>query len=247
MEIAIIDDNKEDAKLLAGMCSDWSAASQTDIHYDRYLNGEEFLQSFVPGKYQLIFMDIYMADLSGIDTARIVREQDVECLLVFLTTSREHTWDSFPLHPFDYILKPCTYEQISRVLSEAGRVLPDISRTLEMTYGRQKILFSYQELMSLEADGHYVRITSVGRGALRCYTSSFMSLWDTLCQDKRFLLCNRGIIINMDYVEKYTAQDFVLKNGQAFPIRQNNRNSVIDAFLTYQYEQAKQYGKRYLS
>lgn len=247
MEIAIIDDNKTDAELLAGMCSDWSAASQTGIHYDRYLNGEEFLHSFVPGKYQLIFMDIYMADLSGIDTARIVREQDVECLLVFLTTSREHTWDSFPLHPFDYILKPCTYEQISRVLSEARRVLPDISRTLEMTYGRQKILFSYQELMSLEADGHYVRISSAGRGVLRCYTSSFMSLWDTLCQDKRFLLCNRGIIINMDYVEKYTVQDFVLKNGQAFPIRQNNRNSVIDAFLTYQYEQAKQYGKRYLS
>lgn len=247
MDIAIIEDNKADSELLADMCRKWSLTSQSIIQYDCYPDGEAFLRCFVPGRYQLIFMDIYMSELTGIDTAKLIREQDAGCLLVFLTASREHTWDSFPLHPFDYLLKPCTDEQIFRVLSEADRVLPETSRTLEMTYGRQKILFPYHELMSLESDGHYAIVTSAKRGALRCYISSFMSLWDILCQDRRFLLCNRGIIINMDYIEKYTVQDFILKNGQAYPIRRNKRSSVIDIFLSYQYEQARQYGKRYLS
>lgn len=247
MDIAIIEDNTADSELLAGICTDWSVAGRTAVHCDCYPDGETFLQRFVPGQYQLIFMDIYLSELTGIDTAKAVRSQDAKCLLVFLTTSREHTWDSFPLHPFDYLLKPCTSEQICRVLSEAARVLPETSQTLQMTYGRQKVLFSYHELMALESNGHYAVITSVKRGTLRCYVSSFMGLWDILCQDKRFLLCNRGIILNMDYIEKYTAQDFLLKNGQTFPIRQNKRSSVIDTFLTYQYEQARQYGKRYLS
>lgn len=247
MEIAIIEDHKADSELLAAMCAKWAGDNRTDVHCDCYPSGEDFLRGFTKGKYHLLFLDIYMKELSGIDTARIVREQDMECLLVFLTTSREHAWDSFPLHPFDYLLKPCTHEQISHVLSEAKRVLPDTGRTLEMTCGRQKIRFSYEELMSLESDGHYAKVTSAGRGTLRCYISSFTNLWDTLCRDGRFLLCNRGIIINMNYVEKYTAHDFILKNGQAFPIRQNKRSAVIDTFLTWQYERAKQYGKRYFS
>lgn len=50
----------------------------------------------------------------------------------------------------------------------------------------------------------------------------------------------------MDYIEKLGESEFIMKSGQAFPIRHNNRNEVTQAFLTYQYERTRKYGKRYL-
>lgn len=239
MKIAIIDDYSRDRTMLNAACLAWAQEQNINMTCDCYPNGESFLEEFTPGKYQLLFMDIYMSELSGIETAKAVREQDIHCLLVFLTTSREHTWDAFPLHPFDYLTKPCSSEHIARVLTEACRVFPRFDRQLELTYRCQKLLFSYNELIALESSGHYVYVTSSTRATLRCSMTSFSSLWDTLSADSRFLLCNRGIILNMDFIENYTSSDFLLKNGQRFPIRQNRRSEVIDSFLSYQYSQIK--------
>lgn len=244
MKIAIIDDCNEDRTSLTAACLNWADAHNIRLACDCYPDGETFLKNFMHGKYHLLFMDIYMRGLTGIETARSVRTHDVDCLLVFLTTSREHTWEAFPLHPFDYLTKPYTQEQIALVLAEACRVFPHTVRLLELTYKRQKLRVPYSELIALESSGHYVYVTSSGRDVMRCSVTSFSDLWDILCADRRFLLCNRGIILNMDYIEKYSASNFILKNGQSFPIRQNRRSDVIDTFFSYQYERAREYKKR---
>lgn len=47
-----------------------------------------------------------MEGTNGIETARILRRTDPDLLLVFVTSSPEYVWDAFPVHPFDYLLKP---------------------------------------------------------------------------------------------------------------------------------------------
>ncbi|MCD7922055.1 MAG: LytTR family DNA-binding domain-containing protein [Clostridiales bacterium] len=246
MKLAILEDNPEDADLLIRACETWAGHSETQITCDRFSSGEDFLALFEPGYYQLVFLDIYMEDLTGIDVAKQIREKDMDCLLVFVTTSAEHVWDSLPLHPFDYLIKPCRTERAAQVLTDAAKVLPQNTASLELTCGRKKISVAYSDLISLEADRHHAIVTAAKRDPLRCYIDSFASLWDTLRQDSRFLLCNRGIILNMDYIEKLGESEFIMKSGQAFPIRHNNRNEVTQAFLTYQYERTRKYGKRYL-
>lgn len=246
MNIAIIEDSKEESEYLLQLIENWTTSNGIDGICHCYPSGEAFLSHFAAVDYQLVFLDIYMGELTGIDTAKAIRANDMNCLLVFLTSSKDHAWDTFPLHPFDYILKPCSKERLAHVMSEAMRALPEAGRTLELMLGRQKISFPYSSLISLEADGHYAIVSSERGTPLRCYINSFSSLWELLSRDSRFLLCNRGIILNMDYIEKLSDDDFILKDGQAFPIRKNKRGEVIQTFLTYQYEKAKNHVKRYL-
>ena len=245
MNIAVIDDCFQDREQLKSLIYSSADNMSFQVSCRCFSSGEDFFKSFVPGQYPVVFLDIYMGGITGIETARLIRQQDMECLLIFITTSREHTWDAFKVHPFDYLVKPCRREQIDYVLSEVRKLLDDTSAFLELTHGRQKVRFSYSELMSLSSDGHYVLANAYKRDTLRCYVPSFSGLWDVLCRDRRFLLCNRGIILNMDYIEKLSDNNFILKNGQAFPIRQNGRNEVLQSFFAYQYEQARKYGKRY--
>ncbi|MCD8218022.1 MAG: LytTR family DNA-binding domain-containing protein [Clostridiales bacterium] len=246
MKVAILEDSPEDLHILTRACDAWARDFGTQITYDHFSSGEKFLTRFQPGCYQMIFLDIYMEDLTGIDVAKYIRKRDMECLLVFVTTSTEHVWDSLPLHPFDYLVKPCRAERVAQVLSEAAKAIPQHLASLELTCGRQKITVPHNDLISLEADRHHAIVTAVKKEPMRCYIDSFTSLWNTLREDNRFIQCNRGIILNMDHIEKMGDSEFIMKNGQSFPIRQNNRNEVVQTFLNYQYERARKCSKRYL-
>ena len=115
MRIAIVDDERQDCATLSEMLA--GRLSQTAF-IDVYDSGNHFLDSEV--HYDLVFLDIVMDGLDGIETARRLREWDMGCLIVFLTSSSEYAWDAFPVHPFDYLLKPIDKARLARVLDEAG-------------------------------------------------------------------------------------------------------------------------------
>ena len=107
LNIAVVDDVRLDAEKLSRVVQRWLAESkQAAGTLTYYTNGEELVKNFEPDKYNLVFMDILMQNLNGIDTARKIRNRDNRTLLVFTTSSREFAFDAFPLHPFDYVLKP---------------------------------------------------------------------------------------------------------------------------------------------
>ena len=62
---------------------------------DEFDSGELFLENFSPETYDMIFIDQYMNGISGIDTAKKIRESDNLVALVFITTSRDHALDSY--------------------------------------------------------------------------------------------------------------------------------------------------------
>lgn len=246
MNIAIVDDSKEDQDYLCSLINSWSSEHPLQqISISTFQNGEQFLEANSDNSFDLIFLDVYMGTLNGIETAQRIRVHDPHCRIVFLTSSVEHTWESFSVHPFDYLVKPCSPERLNFVISEAFRTLTAEEKFLTLSLGRQKLFLTYGEIFYLIADGHYVRVFSECLTDTKCYRSSFSGLWAELHTDSRFLLCNRGIILNMDYVEKMEKDYFVMKNGESLPIRQSNRSEIVNTFLTFQYSQAKQTLERF--
>ena len=59
-----------------------------------YSDGNSFLNTYVPGDFDLIFMDIYLNELNGIDIVRKIRQMDSKVMIVFLTTSKEHIFEA---------------------------------------------------------------------------------------------------------------------------------------------------------
>ena len=133
MRVAVVDDLRMDAENLRGML-DRRLRSGTFI--DLYASGEAFLAS--QSRYDLIFLDIVMEGMDGIETARQLRARDMDCLIVFLTSSREYVWEAFPMHAFDYLVKPVEQERLDRVLEEAQRALACQERMLSLKVGRHR-------------------------------------------------------------------------------------------------------------
>ena len=100
LRIAICEDRPEDSDLLLRQIRSSNIPARCDV----FANGENFLQSFVPGMYHLIFLDIYMKDMSGIDTAAKIRTTDNYVMLAFTTTSRTHALEVQQFRSLLYIL-----------------------------------------------------------------------------------------------------------------------------------------------
>ncbi len=93
IRIAIVDDQPEARELLRQDLLVRAPAGTSIACFD---SSESFLSGFVPGDDSLIFLDICMKGMNGIEAAERVRKRSARCLIVFLTSSREYAFDAFP-------------------------------------------------------------------------------------------------------------------------------------------------------
>lgn len=157
--IAVVDDELSDIERLKSFIRNWFVRSEhTSGAIRSYTSGEEILRDFVQGKFHVIFMDIMMHQINGIETARCLRQHDIRVPIVFITASGKYMPDAFSVHSFDYILKPYHEKDVFRVLDEVVRVLnaEDPKVTLKVPNGEYEI--PMRMISSVVSNGHNVEV-----------------------------------------------------------------------------------------
>ena len=229
IRIALVDDRKEDRDTLRETIL---KLYPEGFIIDSFSSAEEFLPAFNQEKYHIAFLDIVMDEMNGVELAKVLREKDPLLLIIFQTTSREYAFDAFPVHPFDYLMKPCKEEQLAEVLSEALRVIGAGDPDIKVSTTRGLFSVPLRNIISAASQGHNVQLNLIGKHIL-VSTETFKSISGKLESDPRFLLINRGVIINMDHVLLPEGDVFKMKDGSLYPIKVNGRTQVMSAFSQY--------------
>lgn len=232
MRIAIVDDVETERISLNKMLNHWAGINHIDITCDYFSSGNDFLAAMNQRRYDLVFMDIYMDETDGIQTAEKMRRTDPECCLVFLTTSQEHMPQAFPCHAFDYLLKPMTQERLSQTLCDFLRIFPEKQRYINLPLGRQVVPVFYSHLEYISADSNYCIVQA--QEQYRC-RMPFSRLKAILEQDERFCTINRGILVNLDYVD--SMEDLVcwMKSGISFPMNTKKNSELKQTLITHRF------------
>lgn len=200
--------------------------------------GEAFLSGFTPGDDALVFLDICMEGMNGIEVAQRVRKRSARCLIVFLTSSKEYAFDAFPIHPFDYLVKPYSAARLDHVLSGAIRLMEESEQLVEIHLPRQTIRLPHGQIVAVTSHGHALDIFTVSGACLKS-SQTFAELEAALRGDERFLPCNRGVLVNMDEALKLDGDSILLTDGLRFPLRQRNRLDLVNRFSEYQIKRMK--------
>ncbi|MBQ4431293.1 MAG: response regulator transcription factor [Synergistaceae bacterium] len=233
LNIAVVDDTLPDIVRLENFVRSWFYGREHKLAgIASYANGEEMLKGFEPGMFQIVFMDIIMESINGIQTARQLRAEDAGLLIVFMTASREYAFDAFPIHPFDYVLKPYSKKDVGKVLDEAVRALTADDPTVTIKASHSEYTIPTRMISSVVSRNHNVEINlSDGRCILSAMT--FTEAEKLFAGDSRFLSCNRGIILNMSQISAQEKGVFVMKDGTRYPIRVHGQSKVTAAFSQY--------------
>lgn len=170
---------------------------------------------------------------SGIETAQQLRRADPKVLIVFVTSSPEYVWDAFPVHPFDYLLKPYEEEKFRKLAAELRRVLCRTEPELEVRIARQTVQLPLRKVLYAMAQNHFVRVVSEdGECRAAC---GFAQVEEKLRTEENFMSCNRGIVINMDKVLRFEDDCIEMLDGTRLPVRQKDKNALFAHFTQYQF------------
>ncbi|MEG1718858.1 MAG: LytTR family DNA-binding domain-containing protein [Clostridia bacterium] len=234
MNIAIIDDVVTDCQLLLSFIERYCQENKIADNIDVFLSGDEFLNSYQKDKYNIIFLDVFVGDLNGIEIAEVIRKKDTNCKIIFASISNEFAVKSFRVRAFDYIVKPYSYEHIKMTMDLCVDEIKSVGRYIELKEGRAYIKVMLCDIIYVDYDNHYVRLHTDKR-MIKTY-SYFDDFAPKFEGQSNFLQCYRNCIINIDNIETIDKSDFILKDGERIPISHKKYVEVKQQFLDYVFE-----------
>ena len=143
LRIAICDDSPAFLQHAEQLVRRWSEQSRIPIHIAAFENGDELIAGNASARMDIIFLDILMPMLNGMDTARELRQTDRAVKIIFLTSSPEFALESYDVRAQGYLLKPVTYEKLKEILDECASTFEAEPKhlVLKTSFGYQKLYF----------------------------------------------------------------------------------------------------------
>lgn len=129
--------------------------SSFDVEIDFFQSAESFLEIFVPGKYDLLVMDILLGNMTGIDATKKVRTIDTEVPVVFTTSSLAYALEGYRLGVLKYIEKPVKLEDVEDMLQLAIKLKHKVT-TFDKQSDSEAFDKDEDNIMYIEQDGHNV-------------------------------------------------------------------------------------------
>lgn len=234
MNIAIIEDYREDAECLQRYLTEYAEKQRVHFNTTLFENGDAFLKTFTARSFDLVFIDIYLDGTDGLDTARRLREKDEKCLIVFTTSSSAHAVKSYTVRAFDYLLKPIDPKRLKTTLDLCGKALFNDSRFIEVKEGRILTKIRLNDIVYTDYYNHYIQIHTKDR-LVKTYMP-FAQFSPLLLCYPNFINCYRNCIVNLDEVDYLSVRDFIMKTGEKVPISRSEKTSITQIYADYEFD-----------
>ncbi len=230
---AIVEDTDEDAKALHNHLLRYAKEKGIAITVRRFHNAIAFLDPY-QAAYQLVFMDIQMPYMNGMDAAHRLRELDPDVLLIFTTNLSQYALAGYDVQAANYLVKPLRYHEFSLKLEIALRrltIVEDNLITLRTDMGIIRI--SPSSIRYVEVAGHHVTFHTINGDVVQ-YGS--MSSAAAMLDKRGFSLCNRCYLVNLQYVKAIKGYEVLLDNG-SLRISQPRKKEFLQAYEAYNIRQ----------
>lgn len=179
-----------------------------------YSPGELWAEYEAGERYDVLFLDVMMKPVNGIDLARKIRSRDRNVILIFLTAYLEYAPEGYEVNAFRYLLKPVTEQKIGEVMMEVRREL-EADRTLRVRTSGCELLLHTRDLRYLEANN---------KDTLLYYMEDVITLRRGLSELEAelapffFFRVHRKFLVNLTHVREFDETRLTLDCGETIPI-----------------------------
>lgn len=240
MRIAIVDDRSDDRKRLLDSVNRWAANNGVPLTPlpATFESGEALLSGFAKDQYDVIFLDIYMDGMTGMETARAIREVDRVVRIIFITTSTEFAVDSYEVDSSYYLVKPYSDEKLAVAFERCGTALLEKEQSILVPgqHGDERLVLHKIAYAEYNRRRIYVYLID---GTQTVVLMGWNAFADMLIKYPYFCDCMKGMLVNFEAVEKLTADSFILSGGTQLPISRLKYRAVREKFFDWSFAQAR--------
>lgn len=187
-------------------------------------------QLLAAGPQDIVFLDIGMNGMNGMEAARVLREQGDGCRLVFLTAYPNYVFEAFDVEASHFLTKPVDLQKLREVLLRlVERLSEDEHRFLTVRQGAAVSRVDLADILYMEVFDHRVLVhTSKERldfnGQLERLEQQFPA---------DFFRCHRSYLVHFAAIRQYDQREITMVNGERLPIARRKYSAFCHAFLHY--------------
>lgn len=231
LRIAICDDVIELTSQLEKMIIEIGKRHFIEADIEIFYSGDELLKYIKrENNFDLIFLDIEMEVINGIQVGNEIREsmKDNNTQIVYISGKTEYAMDLFRIRPFDFLVKPLDFNVVKRVFLTYLRA---IDKTTYFSYkkGRAHNNVEIKDIIYFEANNRKVNIVS--KDIKDSFYSSMIKVYENV-KDKGFIYIHKSFIVNTLYIRSYLYDKVILFDDKELPISQSRRKVIRHKILS---------------
>lgn len=231
MKIGVLEDEREIAdKIKKYIRSYFENKQEGTVEIHSYSNAFDLLENY-HADFDVLFMDIQMNVMNGMEAAGRIRQQDPRVLIVFVTNLAQYAVEGYQVNAFDFILKPVDYNGFAMKLDRICKELEHrkdgrfVNLKTKSGFVRLNIArISYVEVRAHDLIYHADGETIVARGTMKSVASEL--------EGHYFALCNSCYLVNLAHVKKAN-KSVVMMTGEELPISQGKRKQFMSELAKY--------------
>ena len=225
MRILICDDDPVFCDELERDLEQYEIIHRLEFEILKVFSGEQALDALAQGDWDVLFMDIEMPTINGVEAGKRVREQlqNYSLKIIYVSSRQEYAMDLFKVDTFDFLIKPVAYEELEAVLDKLQKTL---YRNGEMFVYRKKgqaVRCRLEDILYFES--WLKKTIIVTRQKEDEFYAPLKDIYEEL-KDKKFFYCHKSILVNYDRVAEFHYDRLVLDNGKELEISQSKRKEV---------------------
>ncbi|SDD51735.1 two component transcriptional regulator, LytTR family [Paenibacillus sp. CF095] len=235
----VCDDDKEIHEGLSQFFSEFERNNDCKFHLTYFSSGEELLEHYLCKnfeKFHFLFLDIEMAGINGLETAKQIRSlTNNDVTIIFLSSYPDYVMESFDVLTFQYLLKPLTYDVFeSKMMRLCAHLSSTAKQVMFLKDQRGQNIVPISEIIAISKLKHSLvqnklQVITTDQEFLITGTISSYSVKLGI----PFLLVYRSVIVNMDYIRGFTANSVVTSNQLDFPISRTQIKQIKDTYAKY--------------
>lgn len=235
MNIIICDDIPDARAALKNYIKQYALSASNEIHITEYSSGSKLIELYsTANKTDLVFLDIYMDGINGMETAKKLRAFGFDGEIVFTTTSKDFALDGYSVAASGYLVKPYSYEKFTATMNLVCSKLTCSLKSIQVTVDRISRRIPYRDILYVETEGRYGVIRTENE-RIKCLLT-LKEFEAILCREPYFMRCHRSNIVNLNHIAAPTSEYILMKNGERvmINIKENLkiRQQIADYFFT---------------
>lgn len=232
MRIAICEDNAEHLEILDEMVHRWAEKEGKPVVVGRYRSAEQFLFCMKDEPhYDLAFLDIQMSKISGLQLAKMIREEDRLIFLVFTTALKKYAPKGYEVSAFRYLIKPLQEDEVFQSLSKVSQMIEDRKReAVIVKRGDESSRIFKDDIYYIEVDNHHI-ILHLQEETIRFKAK--MKEFEMQFKEPQFCKCHRSYIVNLKYAGRISREGVEVDGKRTLPISKSRWEALNHCYMEY--------------
>ncbi len=211
INIAIVDDEEKERQLLTSYIERYFSNDKQRYNVTLFDRAETFLYSY-KSNFDIVFMDIELPGMNGMETSKKLRELDPVVTLIFVTNMAQFAVKGYEVQAMDFVVKPLSYYDFSLKMKRAETaIIAREGADIVIAEGYKISRISSKDLLYVEVKGHYLYY-HLQDNVLTGYGK--MSELEKQLAGKSFMRCNNCYLVNPYYIETVEGFSVKMKNGE---------------------------------